>query len=99
MVGPCESVVEDVDAGIFCFLGVHDLKVDSVCWVVSTLDSIVHVLDVVVGSLASKTKCFICVKVLDAGIRLDMPFDVDESAVLLSELVRVYTERVNVTEL
>lgn len=96
---PGEGVVKDVNTGIFCFLGVHDLEVDGVGGVVSTLNGIVHILDVVVRSLASETKCFICVKVLNASVRLDAPFDVDESAVLLSELVCVYAERVNVTEL
>lgn len=66
---------------------------------IAAFDCIIEVFDVVVRVFAGETECFVCLEVLDAGFRFDVPFDVDKGAVLLSELVCVYAERVNVTEL
>lgn len=80
-------------------LGIHNLKVHVVGREVAALDCVVEVFNMVVGSFAGETKGFICLEVLDSGFGLDVPFDVYESAVLLTELVCVNAEGIDVTEL
>jgi hypothetical protein len=99
LVRPGEGVVEDVDAGGFCFLGVHDLKVYSVCRIFAAFNRVKEVLNVVIGVFTSKTECLIGVKVFDSSFGLDGPLDVYKSTILLAELVCVNTKSVDVTEL
>lgn len=99
LVRPGEGVVENVDARGFCFIAGHDLEVHVIFREVSALNRIVEVLDVVIGIFASETECLICVKILNASFGLDVPFDVYKGAILLAELVCVYTESVDVAEL
>lgn len=66
---------------------------------VAAFDCVVKVFDVVVRSFTGETECFVCLEILDAGFRFDVPFDVDKGAVLLAELVCVDSESVDVAEL
>jgi hypothetical protein len=99
LMRPGEGIVENVDAGVLCFLGVHDLEVYGVGGVVSAFDRVVKVFDVVVGSFTSETECLICVKVFDSSFGSDVPLDIYKGAVLLAKLVCVNTESVDVAEL
>jgi hypothetical protein len=75
------------------------LEVYGVSGVVSAFDRVVKVLDVVVGGFTGETESFVCVKVFDSGFGSDVPFDVYKGTVMLSELVCVNTESVDVAEL
>ena len=66
---------------------------------IAAFDCIIEVFDVVVRVFAGETECFVCLEVLDAGFRFDVPFNVDKGAVLLAELVCVDSESVDVAEL
>ena len=98
-VRPGEGIVENVDAGGFCFVAGHDLEVHVVSREVSALNRIIKVLDVVIGIFTGETECLIGFEVLDSSFRLDVPFDVYKGAILLAELVCVDSESVDVAEL
>lgn len=96
---PGEGVVEDVDAGRFGLFGLDGLQVRRVGREVAAFDGVVHVFDVVVRGRAGELFGFVWMQGFDASVGRDVPFDVDEGAVLLAELVGVHAKGIDVTEL
>lgn len=98
-MGPSKSVVEDVDVRLFGVFGIHHLDTKGVRGELAPINGVVHVLHVVVWFFSSKANSFLLGEILDARIGLDVPLDVLECAILLTELVGVNSKRINVPKL
>lgn len=98
-MGPGKGVVKNVERCRFRFLVVHNLKVDSVRWVVSSFNSVIKILYVIVWCFTCESSSYIFRKCLDTIVWLDVPFNVMEGAVFLAQFVRVDSKCINVADL
>lgn len=83
-MGPGKGIIENIEGCSFRFLVVHNLNVDSVRWVVSSFNSVIKILYVIVWCFTCESSGYIFGKSLDTIVWLDVPFDVMEGAVLLA---------------
>ena len=112
---PSKSILENIDRCIGKLLGFNDLYKQSPSRIVSSLNGIVQIFDVIVRLFTSQSESRLGVQSLDTIIWLPMQFDVSEATVLnqlcqiiplsriydtclFIESVRVYTERVDISQ-
>ena len=92
---PCESVVEDVDGCILHIFRLHDLDVQCPSRIVTFLDGVEEVFDVIVGFLASQSQSGRRVQSLDTGIWFPVPFYVSVAAILINAVSEFSSSKVN----
>lgn len=92
---PRVRVVKDVDVGRLDLLWLHHLDADSPRGVVSFLDGIEKVLDVVVGLGSCQPNGRVCIQGLDPFFRPKVPFDVDIASILPTVIVMFASWRVD----
>ena len=83
---PGKSAIENVDRSILYFLRPHDLHAEDTCGKVALLDLIEEIFDMIIRFGACQSLGGLAVHCFDAGFGSEMPFDVNEAAVLVSSV-------------
>lgn len=99
VVRPSEGVVEDVDRSMLDFFWLHDLDAEEPCRIVSLLDRVVQIFDVVVRFRARQSFGGLAVHRLDAAFGPEMPLDVDKAPVLTKSIAANEIQAVVSTDL
>lgn len=81
---PCKGIVENVDRCIGEVLGFNYLNIQSPSRVVSSLNGIVKIFDVIVWFFTSQSQSCSGVQSRDSGIWFPNPFDISVATVLIN---------------
>lgn len=98
VVGPCISVIKDVNWCIFDLFGLDDLNIYQPRWVVSLFNGVEQILHVVVRLTTSQSHGSLGVHRLDTALRLEMPLDINVTSVCLVQRISVYAKSINVAQ-
>ena len=79
---PGKGIIEYVYGSTWSFSRIDNLDEKCPTWKVSFLNSVKEIFNMIVRILPSQSQCCVGRKRLNAGVRLHMPFDVLEAAIL-----------------
>lgn len=91
---PSIRAIENVNGCRLDLFRLHDLHADRPSRVISLLDGIEEIFDVVIGILTSEADSRLRVHVFDAIVRLKVPLDIDIAAILFTTQLSHQTCRV-----